>query len=312
MMRERYSWRKAFCRSVTMVPVPRFGASRAQHLPAGRSKCARYLIYHEYTNAPSPRQCCSAVMPCLRPPWPRPRSCALGRRAREDDLAALDHVEPVGELGDVVHVRLGHQHARGPAAGSRRCRRRWTARSPATGPRSARRAAAASGRAPARARSTPSCARRRKAAGRRARVALAASGTPRRPAPRAPRPTARVWRVQVGSRMFSATRQVAEHLALLRRIAHAQLRDLRTAAARRWRVPSSAIAPETGLRMPMIVRNVVVLPAPLRPTRQTSSPAAHLERDAAQDAAVLDVDRRASCRRLSISAPPAACRPRSR
>src|SRR5436190_19917380 len=32
-------------------------------------------------------------------------------------------------------------------------------------------------------------------------------------------------------------------------------------------------APETGFRNPMTVRKVVVLPAPLRPTRQTSSPA---------------------------------------
>ena len=37
--------------------------------------------------------------------------------------------------------------------------------------------------------------------------------------------------------------------------------------------PSSAMVPETALRAPMMVRNVVDLPAPLRPTRQTSSPA---------------------------------------
>ena len=41
----------------------------------------------------------------------------------------------------------------------------------------------------------------------------------------------------------------------------------------------------------MMVRNVVVLPAPLRPTRQTSSPCVDLERDAAQHAAALDIDR---------------------
>ena len=37
-------------------------------------------------------------------------------------------------------------------------------------------------------------------------------------------------------------------------------------------IPSSAIDPETGRRKPIRVRNVVVFPAPLRPTRQTNSP----------------------------------------
>ena len=43
--------------------------------------------------------------------------------------------------------------------------------------------------------------------------------------------------------------------------------------ARRDRARRTSIAPDAGLRKPMMVRNVVVLPAPLRPTRQTSSPA---------------------------------------
>ena len=40
----------------------------------------------------------------------------------------------------------------------------------------------------------------------------------------------------------------------------------------------------------MMLRKVVVLPAPLRPTRQTSSPARDVERHAAQHAAALNVD----------------------
>ena len=42
----------------------------------------------------------------------------------------------------------------------------------------------------------------------------------------------------------------------------------------------------------MMLRIVVVLPAPLRPTRQTQLPLAHVERHAAQNAAALDVDKR--------------------
>src|SRR5436190_20578242 len=38
--------------------------------------------------------------------------------------------------------------------------------------------------------------------------------------------------------------------------------------------PVNEIEPDTGLRYPMMVRKVVVLPAPLRPTRHTSWPAA--------------------------------------
>src|SRR5262245_14651180 len=37
--------------------------------------------------------------------------------------------------------------------------------------------------------------------------------------------------------------------------------------------PSRSMAPDTGRCTPMMVRNVVDLPAPLRPTRHTSSPA---------------------------------------
>src|SRR5437868_4296614 len=37
--------------------------------------------------------------------------------------------------------------------------------------------------------------------------------------------------------------------------------------------PSRLMPPDRGRRYPMMLRNVVVLPAPLRPTRHTSSPA---------------------------------------
>ena len=40
----------------------------------------------------------------------------------------------------------------------------------------------------------------------------------------------------------------------------------------------------------MTVRSVVVLPAPLRPTRQTSSPAATLKLTTAKDFAALNID----------------------
>ena len=54
--------------------------------------------------------------------------------------------------------------------------------------------------------------------------------------------------------------------------------------------PSKLMLPDRARRYPMMLRNVVVLPAPLRPTRQTSSPAADRQADAVEDTAALDVD----------------------
>ena len=65
--------------------------------------------------------------------------------------------------------------------------------------------------------------------------------------------------------------------------------------------PSNSIAPETGRRKPMMLRNVVVLPAPLRPTKQTSSPCPTSERHVAQNTAALDIHARS--RTESINAP---------
>ena len=67
--------------------------------------------------------------------------------------------------------------------------------------------------------------------------------------------------------------EFAEHLAFLRRKADARRGRSRTAAARRGTAVERRSRPRAGLRKPMMVRKVVVLPAPLRPTRQTSSPA---------------------------------------
>ena len=78
--------------------------------------------------------------------------------------------------------------------------------------------------------------------------------------------------VQVGSAMFSATVS-SPNTSLSSGAKPMPMRAIRCGRSPTMLRSSNSIAPAAGLRKPMMVRNVVDLPAPLRPTRQTSSPA---------------------------------------
>ena len=95
--------------------------------------------------------------------------------------------------------------------------------------------------------------------------------------------------VQVGMAMFSATVS-SPNTSLSSGANPMPMRAIWYGRSPTMFLPSNSIAPAAGVRKLMIVRKLVVLPAPLRPTRQTSSPAFDLERDTPQHPAALDVD----------------------
>src|SRR5262249_62139328 len=96
-MRERSSWRKSICRWVIQVASP--GAS---------------LIYHTSITAAAAIQSAgrgrNRRRPLDDPRHDRVAPCG-GGLAGEDDLAALDDVEPVGQVGNMVDVGFRDQHA---------------------------------------------------------------------------------------------------------------------------------------------------------------------------------------------------------
>jgi hypothetical protein len=55
------------------------------------------------------------------------------------------------------------------------------------------------------------------------------------------------------------------------------------------RSPRKRISPAEACHSPMIVRSVVLLPAPLRPSSMVTSPSRHVEVDAVQDVVRADV-----------------------
>ena len=77
---------------------------------------------------------------------------------------------------------------------------------------------------------------------------------------------------QVGSAMFSATVS-SPNTSLSSGAKPMPVRAIWNGRSPTMFRPSNSIVPATGRRNPMMVRRLVVLPAPLRPTRQTSSPA---------------------------------------
>src|SRR5262249_35308030 len=104
MMRERYSRRKSIWRWLITVRPP------CRRPAAGGSA---WRIYD--TSTPPPGS--ASIGPCG--PWrargsrhdprdPRVRDGGL-RRPGENDLAALDYVEPIGKVRDVMDVRLGDE-----------------------------------------------------------------------------------------------------------------------------------------------------------------------------------------------------------
>src|SRR5712691_10830830 len=78
--------------------------------------------------------------------------------------------------------------------------------------------------------------------------------------------------VQVGIAMFSATVS-SPNTSLSSGAKPTPMRAIRYGLKPTMSLRSNSIEPAAGLRKPMMVRKLVVLPAPLRPTRQTSSPA---------------------------------------
>ena len=90
------------------------------------------------------------------------------------------------------------------------------------------------------------------------------------------------------STMFSAHREVGEHAHGLRHVGDAGARDVgRGRAADLAAVERDPAA--LGFHSPMMVRSVVVLPAPLRPSSTVMAPARHGEVDALQDVILADV-----------------------
>src|SRR5712691_10561654 len=78
--------------------------------------------------------------------------------------------------------------------------------------------------------------------------------------------------VQVGIAMFSATVS-SPNTSLSSGAKPTPMRAIRYGLKPTMSLRSNSIEPAAGLRKPMMVRKLVVLPAPLRPTRQMSSPA---------------------------------------
>src|SRR5215831_935545 len=161
MMRDRYSCRKSIWRWVIMVVPPPAGEGGAI------SVC---LIYHTSITLGNP--CSTGLAATGRRRWsadnarhgrvPRGRS----RLAGKNDLAALDHVQPVREIRQVMDVGLGDEQRMPEGADVGEAlndRRNDDRREPFGGLIQQQQFRAERERA----RSTPSCARRRRARVRR-------------------------------------------------------------------------------------------------------------------------------------------------
>src|SRR5262245_60711193 len=174
MMRERYSCRKSIWRWLIMVIPPPAGKARGD---------LGWLIYHTSITLRSPCSIDPAAGGSRHSADNARHDRVLGGRfrlARKNELATIDHVEPVGEIRHVMDVGLGneqcmaegadageslddrrHDHRREPFGGLIQQEQFWAERE--------------------RARSTPSCARRRTARVRRARGSARARGTHGKP-----------------------------------------------------------------------------------------------------------------------------------
>src|SRR5215475_6921645 len=114
MMRERYSCRKSIWRWLIMVIPPPAGKARGD---------LGWLIYHTSITLRSPCSIDPAAAGGSRHSADNARhDRVLGGRfrlARKNDLATLDHVEPVGEIRHVMDVGLGNEQcmAEGADAG---------------------------------------------------------------------------------------------------------------------------------------------------------------------------------------------------
>ena len=202
----------------------------------------------------------------------------LGVRDHVDDPAVLHHVVPVGDGGREAEILLDQQDREALRLQLADRARRSAGRSPAPGLRWARRAAAGARRCAGCARSRASAARRPTAScpgscGRSLQVRKQLVDLlDRQPA------VAHLRR----QHRFSSTFRLAKmprssgHQAMPRRAMRFDGR--RTVSCR-----SKTIEPSRRGTTPMIDFSVVVLPAPLRPSSVTTSPARDVERDAVQD-----------------------------
>ena len=189
-------------------------------------------------------------------------------RNHVDHAAVIHHVMPVRDRRREAEILLDQQDREALRLELARSCGRSAARSPARGPRSARRAAAAARRCAGCGRSPASAARRPRAWSPGSSGAPSGSGTARRSArpkarPRAPPAAAADSPRRRGSRRSRAPRDSR------------RCRAARSGSTRACRSPgpSNAIEPSRRGTMPMIDFSVVVLPAPLRPSSVTTSPA---------------------------------------
>ncbi len=191
-------------------------------------------------------------------------------RDHVDDAAVLHHVVPVGDRRREAEVLLDQQDREALRLQLARSCARSAGRSPAPGPRSARRAAAAARRCAGCGRSRASAARRPRAwcpgscrrsfrFGKSSKICV-----DRQPALAHHRRQQQVL-LDVEAREDAALLGAVGDAAAARSGSTASATDL---------APSNAIEPSRRGTMPMIDFSVVVLPAPLRPSSVTTSPAA--------------------------------------
>jgi hypothetical protein len=224
------------------------------------------------------------------PQCPRPTRPPAPPARRRDDPAVLQHHHPVAQRLGLVEVVGAEHHAAALGAQRPHAGRRPRGPRPDRGPRWARRGTAARGRAaaPAPARAAGACRGCRcPPSGRRPR-----SGRTTRAARRRARAPARGHALQVG--------EGARPARPVRRSSTAGVSVL-TPTRRRTATPSTAgsrpntrAVPAVGVSTPARRRTVVVLPAPLWPSRPTTSPRATREVERVDGAVGAEVARQAA------------------